>query len=345
MRLNFIPALVIALMILPHHGAAATGFAADWPELSEVAGIAGAPVTFPSHSPFSLPDVGGGPDVDPPTEAVGTLYLPDAIDVPVPAVIMLHGASGLRGRREETYGRQLAGMGIAVLVLDAFAPRRTMARGFVERVLNITETMLIADAYGALRYLAARPEIDGERVMFMGFSYGGMAAVIASYAQIAQRFAPGGERFAGHVSLYAPCIARFEDARTTGAPILMLMGDEDAMINPERCALILADLERGGSRAQMIVYPGARHQWDGNRTVPWRAPRHLADCAVTVDAAGDVRDERTHLPMMGPTTRRIILGLCSDGDGYMVARDDAIRARSNQDLGRFLNQVLAPPQG
>jgi len=92
--------------------------------------------------------------------------------------------------------------------------------------------------------------------------------------------------------------------------------------------------------ARMIVYPGARHQWDGNRTVPWRAPRHLADCAVTVDADGDVYDDLTHLPMIGPNTRRIILGLCSDGDGYLVARDDAVRERSNHDLGRFLSDLL-----
>ena len=95
----------------------------------------------------------------------------------------------------------------------------------------------------------------------------------------------------------------------------------------------------------MIVYPGARHQWDGSRTVPWRAPRHLADCAVTVDADGDVYDDRTHLPMMGPTTRRIILGLCSDGDGYLVARDDAVRERSNQDLGAFLQPLFTPHEG
>jgi hypothetical protein len=95
----------------------------------------------------------------------------------------------------------------------------------------------------------------------------------------------------------------------------------------------------------MIVYPGARHQWDGSRTVPWRAPRHLADCAVTVDADGDVYDDRTHLPMMGPNTRRIILGLCSDGDGYLVARDDAVRERSNRDLGAFLEPLLTPPEG
>jgi dienelactone hydrolase len=344
MRPTLILALLTAFALLPYRGAAAAGFA-HWPDPSEVAAIAGTPVTFPSHSPYTLHDVGKGPEADPPIDAVGTLYLPAVTDMPVPAVVMLHGASGLRGRREETYGRQLAGMGIAVLVLDAFAPRRDMARGFIERVLNITETMLIADAYAALRYLDSRPEIDGDRVLFMGFSYGGMASVIASYAQVAALFAPGGERFAGHVSLYAPCIARLADTRTTGAPVLMLMGDDDAMVNVERCALILADLEGGGSQARMVVYPGAHHQWDGRRTVAWRAPRHLADCAVTVDADGDVHDDHTHLPMMGPTTRRIILGLCSDGDGYIVVRDDAVRARSNQDLGRFLNEVFAPPQG
>ncbi|MGH6921048.1 MAG: dienelactone hydrolase family protein, partial [Geminicoccaceae bacterium] len=97
--------------------------------------------------------------------------------------------------------------------------------------------------------------------------------------------------------------------------------------------------------AQMIVYPGARHQWDGSREVPWRAPRHLADCAVTVDADGDVHDDRTHLPMIGPTTRRIILGLCSNDDGYLVARDDAVRERSNRDLGAFLQPLLGPSEG
>jgi hypothetical protein len=58
-----------------------------------------------------------------------------------------------------------------------------------------------------------------------------------------------------------------------------------------------------------------------------------------------VYDDRTHLPMMGPTTRRIILGLCSDGDGYLVARDDAVRERSNRDLGAFLQPLFRPSEG
>jgi dienelactone hydrolase len=338
-------AMSLGLLLAAGQASAAPDLLQPWPNGDTLRDIEAEQVTFPSHSPFSLDQVGDGPEPDPPTEAVGTLYLPAQIDAPVPAVILLHGASGVRGAREQTYGRQFAAMGIAALVIDAFAPRRDMGRGVLERILNITETMLVADAYAGLRYLAARPEIDRERVVMMGFSYGGMASVISAYAQVAELFAPDGLRFAGHVSFYGPCIARFEDPKTTGAPVLMLFGDQDQIMNADRCAEIIADLERGGSVARMIVYPGARHQWDGGRDVPWRAPRHLADCAVTVDADGDVHDDRTHLPMIGPTTRRIILGLCSDGDGYLVARDDAVRERSNHDVGAFLQPLFTPSEG
>ena len=54
-----------------------------------------------------------------------------------------------------------------------------------------------------------------------------------------------------------------------------------------------------------------------------------------------MRDSWTRLAMRGPWTRRIILGLCSDTDGYLIARDDAVRARSNQALGAFLARLFA----
>jgi dienelactone hydrolase len=73
---------------------------------------------------------------------------------------MLHGAGGVLGAREHTYGSQLAAMGAAALVIDTFAARRNRAAGFTERLLEITESMAIADAYAGLRWLAQRPEID-----------------------------------------------------------------------------------------------------------------------------------------------------------------------------------------
>lgn len=337
--------IVTALLVACKAGPAAS-FTPDslrgaWPD--PVAGGAGAPVAFPSRSPFALTDVGRGGEREPVTEAVGHLFMPTGASAarPAPGVVILHGAGGVRGARELTYGRQLSAMGIAALVVDAFAARRDRARGFTQRLLEITESMLMADAYAALRLFAARPDVDGDRVALIGFSYGGMAATYAAYAQVAERFAPDGLRFAGHAAYYAPCIARFDRPRTTGAPVLMLMGALDEIIDPARCAEIAGDLEVGGSDVRMVVYDDAYHQWDGSAGRRWRAPRGLAECRLEVEEDGDIRDRRTLLAMSGPLTRKIILGLCSDGDGYVIASDARVRSRSNRELGAFLARVLA----
>lgn len=310
-----------------------------WPGAAEASGIEGAPITFPSSSPFVLDDIGRAAA----HQAMGRLFMPGsaAPEAPVPAVVILHGAGGVRTAREITYARQLQAMGVAALVVDAFGSRRERARGFTERLLEITETMILADAYGALRRLAADPRADAGRVALLGFSYGGMASIFAAYAAVAERVAPDGLRFAGHAAFYAPCIARFEEPRTTGAPVLMVMGAKDQIIDLARCREIRSDLERGGSRVTMIVYPDGFHQWDGGFG-SWRAPRGLAGCRLEVETGGVIRDRRTLIPMTSPLSRKIILGLCSDRQGYLIARDDGLRTRSNRALGGFLVEVLAP---
>src|SRR5207237_2220285 len=137
---------------------------------------------------------------------------------------------------------QLARMGVAALVVDSFGARRHLGTEFIERILNITETMILADAYSGLGFLAARPEIDPRRVVLTGFSYGAMAAMYGLYAQIADKLAPAGPRFAGHVAFYGPCIARFEDNRTTAAPLLLLIGGKDEIVDQRRCAETAADI-------------------------------------------------------------------------------------------------------
>lgn len=334
--------LLVAAAWLSAQAASAEELVDRWPSPDEVA-IPGERISFASRSPFVPADIGGGPEDDPKTEAKGTLFLPhdaSAAD-PVPGVVLLHGALGVSGARELTYGRQLAAMGIAALVVDSFAARRGMAQDFIDRLVHITETMVMADAYAALAYFDARPEVDARRVALVGFSYGGMASTYAAYEQMATALAPKDLRFAGHAAFYAPCIARFEDRRTTGAPVLMLMGSKDEIIDLERCAEIADDMRAGGSEVEMVVYNDAHHQWDGARS-KWRAPRTLVDCSFSLAPNGEVRDRNTYLPMNGPFTRKLILALCSDESGYLIARDDRVRARSNRDLGRFLSDVLDP---
>jgi len=321
-------------------GTAAAKLGGPWPEGGAIGSATGVEVTFPSSSPFTPTDADEAPAV----QARGRLFLPAAAGVaaPVPAVVLLHGAGGVREAREITYARQYATMGVAALVVDAFGARRDVgAASFVDRLLNITESMLVADAYAALAWLAGRADTDADRVALVGFSYGGMASLYAARAQMAETFARGGRRFAAHVAYYAPCIARFERRSTTGAPILMMMGGDDEITDPKRCAETAADLRAGGSDVETITFVGAVHQWDGGFG-RWRARYSLAPCSLFVGRDGGVSDARTYIPMTGPLSRKVILALCVDDGGYLIGRDEAVRSRSNDLVGRFLARVLAP---
>lgn len=337
----------LAILAAPAVAAAAPDLALPWPEEAAAAGLAGERVAFDSASPFAFADASNGPESAPPTEAVGTLFLPPGASAaaPVPAVVLLHGASGVQSVREITYGRQFAARGVAALVVDVFAPRRERATGFINRLLEITEAMFLADAFAALDYLATRPEVDAGRVGLVGFSYGGMVATYAAYAQVAERFAPDGRRFAAHVAFYAPCIAEFEDNRATGAPLLMLWGGRDAIIDPERCARVARQLEAGGGKVETVAYPEAVHQWDGRFAAEREIGRNIASCHFYVERDGTVRDKGLWLPMTSVFYRKVILGLCADSEGYLIGRNDAVRALSNRAMGEFLGRALFAEAG
>ncbi|MDA0702833.1 MAG: dienelactone hydrolase family protein [Proteobacteria bacterium] len=313
-----------------------------WPLPNAAAGGEGVTAIFLSHSPFNLSNVGEGPERDPPTPADARLYMPPgaSAESPVPAVVLLHGAGGVLRARELTYASQYAAMGVAALVIDAFGARPEWASSFNERVLNITEMMVLADACSGLAYLASLPEVDGSRVALIGFSYGGMATTYAAQEQVAETLSPNGLRFAAHVAYYAPCIARFADRRATGAPLLMIYGGQDGIVDPVRCAEVAEDLKQGGAVVRTIVYDEAYHQWDGSFAGPRMIGRDLSDCAFTVDEDGLAHDELTWMPMSGPFLRKLILGACVRSEGYLIGRDDAVRAKSNRDVADFLNRIL-----
>jgi dienelactone hydrolase len=336
-------ALVAALLAIVARPALANpGLTADWPDPTTTTQIVQEDVTLASSSPYLLTDV--DKKRAPATVVHATLFLPPGPHAPqsLPAVVMLHGSSGVLAARELTYGKQLAAMGVAALVVDSFGARRDRGSSYTERLLNITETMFVADGYAALGSLAARPEIDSKRVVLVGFSYGAMAAMYALMTEVADRMAPPGLRFAGHVSFYGPCVARFDDRRTTGAPLLMLYGSDDQIIDHARCGAFADDLRAGGSQVDVVVYPGAVHQWDGpfgRRLIG----RNVVGCDFEVRRDGTVHDRSNGFVMTNPTTRELMLGLCVTEKPYPIGRDDAVRRQSNRDFGRFLARVFQLP--
>ncbi|MEM8662897.1 MAG: dienelactone hydrolase family protein [Pseudomonadota bacterium] len=303
----------------------------DWPD----SGPRGERVDVATASPFALYEVGRETG----TIAAHVTFTPaigaDA-DNPAPAVILLHGAGGVSGSREGRYAREFAAQGVASAIVNVFAARN--GGGFVERLMRVTETMALADAFAVKNWLAARPDIDGKRIAIIGFSYGGMSATYAAYNQVVEAF--GEDPFAGHVAFYAPCIARFEDNTTTGAPILMLWGERDEIVDPDMCLQTAQDLEAGGSSVEIERYD-AGHRWD-SRGRRWRAPAHIADCRFRVGRDGAVRDENSFFVMDGPVSRAAILAMCANREGFLIEPDEAIRLRSNAALAKFLNPILFP---
>jgi len=336
--LRLFAALIAMASALPAAAADLAALTRPWPNGESLA--AGRDVTWPSSSPFTPQEALWGAAER--ATATGILFparrAPGA--PPPPAVVLLHGSGGVLWPRERTYGAQFAAMGITALVVDSFAARRDRGTSFVERLLNITESMLLADAFAGLRFLVAEGEADPRRVALIGFSYGAMAAMYGLSDTAARAFAPGGERFAAHVAFYGPCIARFEERRTTGAPLLMLYGTGDELIDPARCAATADAFRSGGSAVEVIAYEGAAHQWDGGWG-PARIGRLLNGCDIELARDGSVRDRNSGLAMAGRLSRAIILGLCVENRPYLINADPAVRARSNADLGRFLARVFS----
>ena len=332
-------AIVLLLLVMPAVSpcARAVAWNAPWPDPDAVNDVTPVEITLASSDPFMPSDIGRAP----PRQVRALLYLPPGASAAhkVPAIVLLHGSVGNYEERGYRYGLPLAELGIAVLVVETYASRTDLATSFLGRALNITETMFDADAYAGLAALAARPDIDSAHVALVGFSYGGMATTYALYDAIAGRLAPHGPVFAAHVAYYTPCIARFANSRTTGAPLLMLYGGRDQLIHADRCAQIAGDLRGGGSKVSIIDYPDAVHQWDGEM-MPRLIGRHLADCAFTVDRFGIVHDGSTGIAMSGPLTRGAALALCTGDRPWPIGRDEAIANRSNRDLLGFLHSVF-----
>ena len=313
---------------------------APWPDPDEVREVAPLDVTLASSDPFTPADIGRSAA----RTVHARLYLPPGASAArkVPAVVLLHGSVGNTEERGYRYGLPLAELGVAVLVVETYASRTDLATSFIGRALHVTETMFDADAYAGLKALAARPDIDASHVALMGFSYGGMATTYALYDTVADRLDPDGPRFAAHVAFYAPCIARFADSRTTGAPLLMLYGGRDQLIHADRCAEIARDLRGGGSAVSIVSYPEAVHQWDGEME-PRLIGRHLADCRFEVDRYGRVHEATTGVTMSNPLTRGLVLASCTGDRPWPIGRDEAVAAKSNADLERFLRSIFDGP--
>lgn len=296
-------------------------------------------IQIPSQSPFLLRDVRNGAGSPPPIMLDGELYLPQDRERPFPAVVISQGLGGVKQARERRYARLLTQHGHAAILFDGFVSRGKHRFSDTIRALRVSETMLLADAFAGLSYLAGRHDIRSDAISIMGFSYGGMITVLAAYEQLAQLFLPGGPRFASHISYYGCSIPRMENPRTTGAPVVKMLGERDANVDIGRSEAIAGDLEEGGSPVALTVFENVYHQWDGSDVEKRFVDFNLANCRMRIGVDDEVRDERTGIRMSGRTSRTAILGLSASRQGYFIQKDDTTRRLSDEILLTTLAEV------
>lgn len=199
-------------------------------------------------------------------KVLGHFGRPGGTATKVPAVLILHGGSGVDGRGA-FYAKALQQAGIATLEITMFrsgsrppdGPKATMPH-----------------AAAALRWLGKQPAIDPRRLGVMGFSWGGMMTVLLSSELVRERLGKDVPKPAAFAPLYPVCslIARsvtspwrpFYNVQTgmSASPMLIHIGSKDDYEEGKQSCESLIAMWPAAARQQAAVrcVEGATHAFD-----------------------------------------------------------------------------------
>jgi dienelactone hydrolase len=246
-----------------------------------------------------------------PVTVKAELFLPEGVSGKMPAMVIHHGSGGVSNTREYAYAREFTRMGVASIVPDSFTPRGV--KSTVEDQSTVSTNDMIADAFNVLKLATVHPRLDPARIGITGFSKGGGVAMRTGLELMVRRHVPNGPRFALHVPFYAGCDTIYANMRTTGAPMLVLIGGADTYVGAERCVFAVermraANGPSGGSTVEMIVYPDAQHGWDGTGKA-WSYPngQNFSKC-VYIESADRSWTEQTSGVMIAGVGGKAIEG-------------------------------------
>ena len=212
-----------------------------------------------------------------PTTIDGYLSKPDGAG-PFPAIVYLHGCSGLFSTTRARIGALLTSWGYVSLAVDSFTSRgiKDACRGGMPPRQ--------ADALGALLYLSNLPSVDAKRIAVVGSSQGGIVALRLASTQDVKLFdVPDDLKFKAAVAYYPLCGVA---SKQLVVPTIILIGELDDWTPAIDCERWMALRAGKGAPVKLVVYPGAYHAFD----VPTlRAGRRLFGHWLKYDADAAAR--------------------------------------------------------
>ena len=202
------------------------------------------------------------------TAIEGALFRPDRPGR-LPAVVMMHGCSGLytkSGRMQTNLAAwfdRFAQWGYVVLAVDGFNPRgfRSICETGKRPLDEIDDRPF--DVYGALDWLAAQPFVRADRVALVGWSNGAMATLAAIDARAPAQFGASRHRFRTAAAFYPGCIRIAQRGDWRPYPkLLVLVGLADDWTQPRPCLRLIEAVRDAGAPAEIVGFEGAYHAFD-----------------------------------------------------------------------------------
>jgi len=178
----------------------------------------------------------------------------------LPVVVLMHGSSGV-GASIEPWVHHFNAMGISTFVIDGFSGRGLTVVGPNQALLG--RLNLILDIYRSLDILAKHPRVDPERIVLMGFSRGGQAALYASLDRFNRLWNKSGVQFAGYIPFYPDCSTHYlTDTEVAVRPIRIFHGTPDDYNPVTSCKAYVARLKDAHRDVVLTEYPDSQHAFD-----------------------------------------------------------------------------------
>lgn len=215
------------------------------------------------------------------------LYRPEGTG-PFPAVVAMHGCSGLYGksgavaRRYSNWAQVLVNAGFVVLFPDSYGSRGIGAQCTVRNRHVRTDRERVEDANAARHWLIGQGYVNHDRISLLGWSNGGISVLWA----VRRRGAASIDKpdFRSAVAFYPGCGRLDNTAWSARIPTLVLIGGSDDWSSPRACEQMVSDAHGRSARASIVVYPGAYHDFDH----PSRPVQVRTGNAFSTDGSGRV---------------------------------------------------------
>ena len=178
----------------------------------------------------------------------------------LPVIVLMHGSSGV-GSGMDPWVRHFNAMGISTFVIDGFSGRGLTAVGPNQAQLG--RLNFIVDIYRSLEILAKHPRVDPDRIVLMGFSRGGQAALYASLDRFHKLWNKSGAQFAAYIPFYPDCSTSYAtDTEVVDRPIRIFHGTPDDYNPVASCKAYLARLTEAKRDVKLTEYPESEHGFD-----------------------------------------------------------------------------------